>query len=278
MATVSFPRKASTPLATVSLPLGQGSNVWLLEMHNVPDNRLLPEFIKQALLPALDYIELEWHRAGEKSGNKAGALVLTGERKVGKFFSNGLQLDCLLEYPTFFRDYYYVLLSRLLTFPLHTIAAINGHCYAGGLCVALACDWRVCRNDRTWMSMNEALFGAQIPAGMAAVLSARLPPLVLRKVLLTAHKYTASEALSEGIVDEVVQEQGGEATIKRALDKAVELKALAETGVLRAMKETLYAPALAQLAQDEPVKIGGPQLDNERRFKALVAAEGMAKL
>lgn len=61
---------------------------------------------------------------------------------------NGLQLECLAEYPTFFRDYYYKLLARIMTFPLHTIAAINGHCFAGGLCLALACDWRICRVRR----------------------------------------------------------------------------------------------------------------------------------
>lgn len=58
---------------------------------------------------------------------------------------NGLNLDCLPSYPTFFGDYYYKLLSRIITFPLTTIAAINGHCFAGGLCLALACDWRICR-------------------------------------------------------------------------------------------------------------------------------------
>lgn len=43
------------------------------------------------------------------------------------------------------QDYYYKLLSRVMTFPLHTIAAVNGHFFAGGLCLALACDWRICR-------------------------------------------------------------------------------------------------------------------------------------
>lgn len=37
------------------------------------------------LLPALDHVELAWHRAAQ-AGNKNGALVLTGERDKGKFF------------------------------------------------------------------------------------------------------------------------------------------------------------------------------------------------
>merc|ERR1711939_369546 len=251
-AAVTFPRAAKQALATVTQ---EGNGVWLLSMHNLPDNRLLPEFIKQALLPALDHVELAWHRAAQ-AGNKNGALVLTGERDKGKFFSNGLQLEVLADYPTFFRDYYYKLLSRVMTFPLHTIAAVNGHFFAGGLCLALACDWRICRPDRTWGSMNEVHFGAPIPAGMAAVLSARLPEPVLRKVLLTGHRYTAQEALKE----------------------AATLSPLAATGVLRAMKQTIYAPVIAQLAKNEPLSVGGPQAENEALFKALVAAEVSAKL
>ncbi|GEM11353.1 enoyl-CoA hydratase/isomerase family protein [Rhodotorula toruloides] len=252
--------------------------VWLLEMHNLPDNRLEPEFIKQAMLPALDFVELSWHKAVDKGRNKGGALVLTGERNKGKFFSNGLQLACLAEYPTFFKDYYYKLLARLMTYPIQTVAAINGHCYAGGLCLALACDWRICRPDRTWLSMNELLFGAPIPAGMASVLQARLAEPVVRKVMLTAHKYTSAEALKDGLVDEVVEGTGSEETVQKALERAVRLAPLSETGVLRAMKETLYAPALVQLAQDETLLIGRPQQQNEDAFKALLAAEVNAKL
>ncbi|KAL7339898.1 ClpP/crotonase-like domain-containing protein [Rhodotorula toruloides] len=278
MASRAFPRSAKDPWVTVTTPVGAEGGVWLLEMHNFPDNRLEPEFIKQAMLPALDFVELSWHKAVDKGTNKGGALVLTGERTKGKFFSNGLQLACLAEYPTFFKDYYYKLLARLMSYPIKTVAAINGHCYAGGLCLALACDWRICRPDRTWLSMNELLFGAPIPAGMASVLQARLSEPVVRKVMLTAHKYTSAEALKDGLVDEVVEGTGSEETIKKALEKAVQLAPLSETGVLRAMKETLYAPALAQLAQDEQLLIGRPQQQNEDAFKALLAAEVNAKL
>lgn len=134
---------------------------------------------------------------------------------------------------------------------------------------------------------------------MASVLQARLAEPVVRKVMLTAHKYTSAEALKDGLVDEVVEGTGSEETIKKALEKAVQLAPLSETGVspdstvavrflrpyrhfpeqvLRAMKETLYAPALAQLAQDEELLIGGPQQQNEDAFKALLAAEVNAKL
>lgn len=133
---------------------------------------------------------------------------------------------------------------------------------------------------------------------MASVLQARLAEPVVRKVMLTAHKYTSAEALKDGLVDEVVEGTGSEETIKKALEKAVQLAPLSETGVspnftvaarlhrsdrhfwqvLRAMKETLYAPALAQLAKDEKLLIGGPQQQNEDAFKALLAAEVNAKL
>ncbi|CEQ41093.1 SPOSA6832_02773, partial [Sporobolomyces salmonicolor] len=86
MATTTFPRSAAQPLVSVSQPYGPEGGVWLLSMHHMPDNRLTPDFIKHSLLPALDFIELSYHRACEK-GHKKGALVLTGERKKGKFFS-----------------------------------------------------------------------------------------------------------------------------------------------------------------------------------------------
>lgn len=66
------------------------------------------------------------------------------------------------------------MLSRILTFPseklilsltsmlnltlVPTIAAINGHCYAGGLMLSLVCDYRVMTDGSSrnaWLCMNE---------------------------------------------------------------------------------------------------------------------------
>ncbi|GAA6006705.1 hypothetical protein JCM11491_003151 [Sporobolomyces phaffii] len=267
---------AAAAHATVSQPR---AGVWLVRMENHPDNRLTPDFIQHSLLPALDHVETEYYE-NCKRGEKGGSLVLTGESDKGKFFSNGLQLDLVEK--GFWKDQYYLLLSRLLTFPLSTIAAINGHAWAGGLTLALACDWRICRPDRTSMSMNELHFGAPLPAGMASVLSLRLPTRVLSKVMLTAHRYTPEQALADGLVDELIpaDQKGSEACVARAVDEGDQRKAFAESGVLVAMKRTLYAPTLAQLAIDEPEDLFQTVVqEREDRIKQLIAAAaGNAKL
>lgn len=78
--------------------------------------------------------------------------------------------------------------------------------------------------------MNELDFGAPLPIGMAAVLKQRLPPPTLRKVMLTAHRFTATEASEGGFVDEIVQGDG-EATIARALEVAEGFKKHSSSGV-----------------------------------------------
>ena len=67
--------------------------------------------------------------------------------------------------------------------------------------------------------------------GMTAVLQLRLTEPVVRKVLLTAHRFIASEALASGIVDEVVPASGSEATIAFAVNKGSDMAPLAESGV-----------------------------------------------
>lgn len=74
---------------------------------------------------------------------------------------------------------------------------------------------------------------------MTAVLQLRLTEPVVRKVLLTAHRFVASEALPAGIVDEVVPTNGSEATIAFAVNKGSEMAPLAESGVSSAASAQL---------------------------------------
>lgn len=76
------------------------------------------------------------------------AVVLTG---TGRVFSAGLDFD--YHFPLFARrslaevdawfDAYRATNLRIFTYPRPTVAAINGHAYAGGLITALGCDLRI---------------------------------------------------------------------------------------------------------------------------------------
>ena len=71
------------------------ATTWVIEMHHGADNRLTDVFLTQALKPALDTVERHWRenwRAGvAKKDEKLthGAVILVGNRKQDKFFSNG---------------------------------------------------------------------------------------------------------------------------------------------------------------------------------------------
>ena len=64
-------------------------------MHNGADSRLTEAFILHAMRPALDAVERHWReewRAGVAGKDEAlchGALIIVGNRKQDKVFSNG---------------------------------------------------------------------------------------------------------------------------------------------------------------------------------------------
>jgi enoyl-CoA hydratase/carnithine racemase len=87
-------------------------------MHNA-DNRFTIEFVA-ALNQALDIIEKAFHTSEDLED---AALVTTGNDKI---YSNGLDLAGAMINPTFM-DGYLLLLRRLLTFCIPTVAAINGY-------------------------------------------------------------------------------------------------------------------------------------------------------
>ena len=97
------------------------------------------------------------------------AVVLTG---IGPAFSAGLDFDH--HFPLFARqsvkeinawfDAYRATNLRLFTYPRPTVAAINGHAYAGGLITALCCDDRIASEGALQFSLNEVAIGIPMPA------------------------------------------------------------------------------------------------------------------
>ncbi|HEY7488235.1 MAG TPA: enoyl-CoA hydratase/isomerase family protein [Streptosporangiaceae bacterium] len=160
------------------------------------ENRFTPAFL-DAVHGALDDVE-------KSDGPRA--LVTVG---TGKFYSNGLDLDWLTAHPdelTAYLGKIHGLYARLLTLPMPTVAALNGHAFAGGAMLALAHDFRVMRSDRGYFCFPEVDLGLPFSPPMSALVQARLPKVTAHEAMITGRRYPAPEALSAGLVDRSVPE------------------------------------------------------------------------
>jgi len=160
------------------------------------ENRLNPA--------SLDALESLCERVENETGPLA--LVVTGD---AKFFSNGLDLDRFAAHPEELgptAGRLQVLLGRLLVLPCYTVAAINGHAFAGGAMLTCGFDHRVMREDRGYWCLNEVEIGLPLSAQMGAAVLGRLPRATALEAMLTARRYGGAEALAAGIADEIAAE------------------------------------------------------------------------
>src|ERR1700684_2980851 len=134
------------------------------------------------------------------------SLVLTG---TGKFFCNGLDLERFADKRDEFVATLHVLeqtIGRLLVFPAYTVAAINGHAFAGGAIISCAFDYRVMREDRGYWCMNEAEIGLVLDERLWSILTNRLPRATATVAATTARRFSGPDALRFGIVEAVASE------------------------------------------------------------------------
>lgn len=244
--------------------------LYIVTMHDGENRFTIP--MNASLHRCLDEVEVDMIRQEPTAGS---ALIFTGS---GRYFSLGLDLPSY--YPKkesmpkdrhatlavadtpqgLFHRTYERLIGRILGFPLLTLAALNGHAVAGGLVLALACDYRVGLAQRGLMAMNEILLPASIPAGMLEVLRMKggHSPSLLRDILLLGRKWTSKQMHSAGLIDELVSEEAGsdgqglespssslrERVIKLSIDLAHPLR---KSPFLRIIKQILYRDALEAL-------------------------------
>ena len=176
------------------------------------------------------------------------ALVTTA---TGKFWSNGLDLDWMGSHPEQvgpFVDEVHGLFARVLSLPVPTVAACQGHVFAAGAMLALAHDFRVMRADRGFFCLPEVDISIPFTPGMGALIQARLAPQTAHEAMTTGRRYGGADAAVAGIVDEAVPE---EQVLARAVERAGLLAGKAGT-TLGAIKEGMYASALGLLRTARP--------------------------
>ncbi|QIZ00739.1 enoyl-CoA hydratase/isomerase family protein [Streptomyces sp. S1D4-11] len=157
-----------------------------------------------------------FHRLERDHGESPVVLTGTGTR-----FSAGLDLG--EHFPLFagdraavaswFRDYRETNM-RLFTYPRPTVAAVNGHAFAGGLITAAVCDYRVAVDDGAKFGLNEVSAGIPMPAVYARMLAHAWGEPVASRACLLGELFSPAQAHAQGMVHEL-------APAEELLDRAV---------------------------------------------------------
>jgi enoyl-CoA hydratase/carnithine racemase len=210
-------------------------DVFLLDLGD-GENRFHPDWIA-SVNAGLDEVE--------KAGG--GALVTAAR---GKFFSNGLDLDWLGAHPDRRGDYLtsvHELLARMLSLPMVTVAALQGHTFAAGAMFALAHDVRVMRADRGFWCLPEADIGIPFSRGMSALIQSRLSARTAHEAMVTARRYGGADAADAGIVDHAVPEEA----VRPAAVEIAQSHAGKAGPALALIKSRMYAEVLDRLRAPE---------------------------
>ncbi|MDG1814426.1 MAG: enoyl-CoA hydratase/isomerase family protein [Porticoccaceae bacterium] len=211
------------------IELKKDGNIYVVTMNN-GQNMICPDW-QNRMLEILDIMESE-----QGAGT---AMVIIGEEK---FFSNGLNLEVLKKLDkqgwAVFGKKMNEIHRRMLILPFPTVAAVNGHAFAGGAFVAMSCDYRIMREDRGWICISEVDAGVPLPDPMMDILRGKVPPPTARDAILTGKRYAADEAIAAGFAD-------GKAPLENLLGTAKDLAAnlaTKEPGIFATIKQTYFGP------------------------------------
>ena len=214
--------------------LDRQDDVYLLDLGG-DENRFHPDWLSQ-----VDALLDEVAKSEEPR-----ALVT---KATGKFWSNGLDLEWLFAHPDEYGAYsarVHALLARMLSLPMVTVAALQGHTFAAGAMLSLCHDLRVMRADRGFWCLPEADINIPFTPGMSALIQSRLTPPTAHEAMVTARRFGGQEAYARQIVDQAVSET-------EVLDTAIALahaNAAKAGPTLETIKTRMYAPVLSALRE-----------------------------
>jgi len=160
------------------------------------ENRFNPTFLK-GFKKILDQVERE---------SRVKTVVFRSAHE--KIFCNGIDLEWLV--PVIQKNdvktaksFFYQLndiFKRLLSYPMLTIAAINGHAFAGGAILSCAFDFRFMRADRGFFCFPEVDLGIPFLPGMNALLKKAIPYHKVEEMQYTGSRLTAYDCQEHHIV------------------------------------------------------------------------------
>ena len=214
--------------------LTKEGDVHILTM-DAGENRINRETLDE-LGAALDEVE---------GSSGAGALVTTG---TGKFYSNGFDIPFLMSQGSKLQEFVaetVEFFARVLTFPMPTVAALNGHTFAAGAMFACAHDVRIMREDRGYWCLPEVDLKMPLPDNMIALLQARYTKAVVHEAAVSGGRFNAAQCLERRLVDRAVPE---DQVLPAAIEYAAS-QANKDRSTLAGIKQALYKDVMPRLVR-----------------------------
>lgn len=212
--------------------LDRQDDVFVLDFGG-DENRFHPDWIA-SVNAALNAVE---------NADGPRALVTTA---TGKFYSSGLDLEWLSGNADRLQSYVvsvHELFARVLSLPVITVAAIQGHAFAAGAMLSLAHDFRVMRADRGYWCLPEVEINIPFTSAMSALIQNRLAPQTAHEAMLTARRYGGTDAEAAGIVDRAVSED----LVRMTALEIARAQAGKAGDTLATIKARMYTTSLALL-------------------------------
>ena len=162
-----------------------------------------------ALTPG-SFVALRKHLDALRDDSTVGCVVLRG---AGRSFCSGHDLGSIAtgeRSPS--KNFEPETVDALETLPQPTIAQLHGHCFTGGLELALACDFLIAA-ESTRMGDTHGQWGLVPIWGMSVRLPKRIGTSAAKRLMFTSRRISAAEALAIGLVDECVPDDQIDATV-----------------------------------------------------------------
>jgi enoyl-CoA hydratase len=135
-------------------------------------------------------------RAVVLTGSGTRAFCAGGDLKE----RNGMTVDAWQRQHEIFEEAYWTLMEL----PVPVIAAVNGHAYAGGLEMALACDFAYAVQGARF-ALTEVTIGIMPGAGGTQNLPRAVGERRAKEIILTGRPFSAAEALEWGVLNRVFE-------------------------------------------------------------------------
>jgi enoyl-CoA hydratase/carnithine racemase len=218
-------------------------DILILTLDHGKDNSLTAEF----------YTTMRYLIKKVNSAPSPKGIILTGQ---GRFFSSGFNLPMFLgfkdvkEVAAFFRDLEEPVLLDLFTCSKPVVAALNGHTVAGGLIIAMACDYRIAtRNPKAKYGMSEIKIGLPLAVAQGEIVRFGMAnDRNYRDLVYFGQMLGVERAREINMVDEIVEESELIPRAKQVVSAWIDNPGRAFTPIKKLLRGTLAARLRADAA------------------------------